>query len=81
VAVLWSSSVDARPPVELGAVGSEPGADAAVGHRQRPSAFVDQVMMTLAQWEQIVQITGAAVDPESNAQPSTRLVRVIIGST
>ena len=44
-----------------GAVWSGPCGDSVGGHGERPAAFVDEVVVAFAEWQQVVDVGGAAV--------------------
>ena len=52
-------AVDGGPGVPDGSVGSGPGGDPVGGHREFPVAFVDQVVVALAQWQAVARSCGA----------------------
>ena len=64
--VWWSTvcgAVDALVVVPDGVVGSGPGADPVGGHGEGPVAFVYEVVVGFAQWEEFVEVGSAAERP------------------
>ena len=60
----------------VGAVGSGPGGDPIGSHRQRPATLVDEVMMCLAERQQIVEVGWAVVaGPPADVMDAARLER------